>query len=692
MRFYPRKAPRKKADIIVDKIASGKCDDVAISELKVAVAEIAEPEELQRVSWAVLDIAMNSTNLTAAGYALKSMLLFMPMAEDIENALDNRVLTLVEDKSAVSNKILIEGISGYARERVAGDIDRSAVFIPAMLLFLEEASGTTASISYEVLMKAAGYRPEFFEPYAALLTRELGSINNSTRVYAARIITKLARTHPEYMAEAEKTLLHISTFYPDAEVKSAAAEAYQAITQNRAPPQEPDNTPQQKFDSTGGLADIMRKKASVREKSQNGDSRIDNRLLSLAANFARKSDMRNGKAQDNGTPKGRAGSHDHDDSEAMDKIIDDFSEIAGVITGSADSDREEKPAEEKISKEEAELRDMVAKVKMDFSESAESLLDSLGMKHLHKDQQGELQDGETGPVDQEAAAEPMTHQHIPEVEIAAADVEVPGATGAMSEMAENTTAVAEENTDHNEIANATIEIADEPDSSVPVSSKPEMPLEPAVAELSAPVEEMTAEAPAAEVVPEKAAEAPELPAQSSTADSPDVQEKAPVFTPRAIKSPIIPEGVRISAVKFRTLDQNKKQQQPQAKVSIKPHIKPLNRTPRDISKMVQQRPQAAAAAQQTENQTVKADAVQASVADSQQNVENVAAEPTQCPSCGEKITGDQQYCLKCGTDLKSLKVRCPRCSQINAKDTGTCVRCGARLVKGPAAAKQPDIL
>lgn len=687
MRFYPRKAPRKKADILVDKIASGKCDEVAIRELKVAVAEIAEPEELQRVSWAVLDIAMNSTNLTAAGYALKSLLLFMPMAEDIENALDNRVLTLVEDKSAVSNKILIEGIAGYARERVAGDIDRSAIFIPAMLLFLEEASGTTASISYEVLMKAAGYRPEFFESYAALLTRELGSINNSTRVYAARIITKLARTHPEYMADAEKTLLHISTFYPDAEVKSAAAEAYQTITQNRVPPQEPDTTPQQKYDSTGGLADIMRKKASVREKSQNGDSRIDNRLLSLAANFARKSDMRNGKAQDNGTPKGKAGSHDHDDSEAMDKIIDDFSEIAGVITGSADNDHEEKPAEEKISKEEAELRDMVAKVKMDFSESAESLLDSLGMKHLHKEQQGELQDGETGPVEQEAAAEPKTQQ-MPETEIVATSEEVPEATEVIPEMTDDSAAAPEESIEHQEVSSSTEESADEPESNTSISAQPDTPQEMATAELSAPVEEMAAEAPAVEVVPEKTAEAQELPAQSSTADSSDITEKAPVFTPRATRSPIIPEGVRISSVKFRTLDQSKKQQPP-AKVSIKPHIKPLNRTPRDISKMVQQRPQAAV---DTKPADGKVDAVQASVADSQQDVENAAAEPTQCPSCGEKITGDQQYCLKCGTDLKSLKVRCPRCSQINAKDTGTCVRCGARLMKGPAAAKQPDII
>ena len=85
------------------------------------------------------------------------------------------------------------------------------------------------------------------------------------------------------MIVAEKTLLHISTFYPDAEVKSAAAEAYQKITQNRAPSlPEQDIPAQPAHDSTGGLADIMRKKASTRDKIQGGDSRIDNRLLSLA--------------------------------------------------------------------------------------------------------------------------------------------------------------------------------------------------------------------------------------------------------------------------------------------------------------------------------------------------------------------------------------------------------------------------
>jgi hypothetical protein len=212
MRFYTRKAPRKKADILIDKLASGKCDDLVVSELKVTIAEIADQEELQRISWAILDIVMTSSNNNAVAYALKSLMLFLPIGEDIECALDNRVLILVEEKTTASNKQLIEAIALYAYNRTSEDTDRSMPFIPALILFLEECSGTAAAISYEVLIHVAAERPEFYELHTALLTRELGSINNVTRIYTARIINQLAKTHPEYMAEAEKTLLHLSTF------------------------------------------------------------------------------------------------------------------------------------------------------------------------------------------------------------------------------------------------------------------------------------------------------------------------------------------------------------------------------------------------------------------------------------------------------------------------------------------------
>lgn len=708
MRFYTRKAPRKKADILIDKLASGKCDDLVVSELKVAVDEESDPEELQRITGAVLDIVMNSSNNNAVAYALKSLMMFLPMGEDIESALDNRALMLVEDKSMASNKQLIEAISLYVYQRTSDNTDTSRPFIPALLPFLEECSGAAAAISYEVLIYVAAERPEFFEQHTALLTKELGSINNATRVYSARIITQLAKTHPEYMAEAEKTLLHLSTFYPDAEVKSAAAEAYQTIRKNQTQhQQEPDVTPQFRSDSTGGFADIMRRKASDTDKKQGTESRIDNRLLSLAANFARKSDMRNGQTRVKAESR-----VDNTDSEAMDKIMDDFSEIAGVITGNQDDEPgsgEVRPAEEKISREEAELRDMVAQVKIDFSESAESLLDSLGMKHLHRDQLYKVQEAYAGkdsktavPVHQDTAEKGagiesrVTQGQVGEPQVIR---ETNGQT-MPAEMADSRPKFEEvgprraekSNLDHHKFIDSIEKMISETDINAyvedPITIEPQMstpvePLESAVVLTTDTIEENFTEN-----IDNKLME----PVQNDTDGKPDQPEKViPSMMPKAIKAPVIPEGVRISAVKFKTLDMSKKQ--PPAKISIKPHIKPLNRTPRDINKIAQQRSQTSATVQPDEGNTLndsKADIELQNAAATQPKTENSTADTPVCPSCNEKIVGDSQFCLKCGADLKSQKIRCTRCSQINTRETSSCVRCGARMMKSQV--KQPDML
>ena len=708
MRFYSRKAPRKKADILIDKLASGKCDDLVVSELKVTIAEVSDQEELQRISWAILDIVINSSNNNAVAYALKSLMLFLPIGEDIEGALDNRVLILVEDKSMASNKQLIEAIALYAYKRTSEDTDRSMPFIPALLLFLEECNGTAAAISYEVLIHVAAERPEFFEPHTALLTRELGSINNATRIYTARIITQLAKIHPEYMVEAEKTLLHLSTFHPDAEVKSAAAEAYQTIRQNQVEHLPESAMPvQSKSDSTGGFAEIMRRKASDTDKKQVGESRIDNRLLSLAANFARKSDMRNGQTRVKAESR-----VDNTDNEAMNQIMDDFSEIAGVITGNQDDEsrgREVKPAEEKISKEEAELRDMVAQVKMDFSESAESLLDSLGMKHLHKDQMFKVQKA-TSTILEPTVTEPV--QQDMQEEIAASEShelegliveqqiidETSGLTAPVyaadtkSNFEEVSPITAEKGLDHQEIIDSIEKMITEANSGTnvedPLALEPQTstPLEPLLA--SDVLTDKTRE----ETLQEKADNPVLQPVQDVTSTPAQPEKIIPVSVPKATKAPVIPEGVRISAVKFKTLDLNKKQ--PPAKISIKPHIKPLNRTPRDINKIAQQRSQATATGQPSEGnvQNIRTNAELQNTVAPQPKAENSTVETPVCPSCNEKIAGDSQYCLKCGTDLKSQKVRCIRCSQINARETSTCVRCGAKLTKGPSQIKQQDML
>ncbi|HMK47614.1 MAG TPA: zinc ribbon domain-containing protein [Methanocella sp.] len=410
MKLYPKKVPRKKAAILVDKVASGKSDNLIVSELKVAIDEVTDQEERRQISSILMDIAMKSDNFISVGYALKSVMLFFPMPAETEKALDDRVLALTTDKKAISNRVLVDAIADYLKERISINAEIATRYMPLLIAFLDEPGGTASKTSYETLNNLAAIYPETFKPHTSLLTKNLGSINNTTRIYTARIITTLGCTRPEYVADTEKTLLNLSTFYPDGEVKSAAAEAHQIITKGRTPTlTEPsdqatpttnkdnnDNTTttttaettiqtntndnnsnttttaettiqtNTSGDSTASQIDVAQKKKDDRDKNTGNGNRKDSRLLSIAASFGRKSNVKNAQsktAAENTKPvnkkedKKTEVNAQEPDNEVMDKIIDDFSEIADVITGGISvkpepDSLESKPAE--VTKPEAE--------------------------------------------------------------------------------------------------------------------------------------------------------------------------------------------------------------------------------------------------------------------------------------------------------------------------------------------------
>lgn len=47
-----------------------------------------------------------------------------------------------------------------------------------------------------------------------------------------------------------------------------------------------------------------------------------------------------------------------------------------------------------------------------------------------------------------------------------------------------------------------------------------------------------------------------------------------------------------------------------------------------------------------------------------------------CPFCGDKVSGDEQFCDKCG---KSLYSQCKSCKTINTGDSKFCKKCGKEL-------------
>ncbi len=385
MRFYSRKAPQKKSDMLIERISTGKCDDLVVSELKVAASEFTDPSEMEHLVTSLLDIALKSGNPVSIAYAIKSLLAFHPLTAGLEDDLEKRALALVADHSATSNRQLQEAIADLLYIRVSERVETARPFIGALVRFLDERSGRGGTAAYNTLMIVAANRPEYFDGQTAPLIKMLGSINNLTRIETSKIIAVLALSHPEYVAGAEKTLLDLSSFNPDGELKNAASEAHQILSGRLYPDEKrpyDDSAKRNRYEEeqSGGLAEIMRRKMG-KDKKVTYDSRIDKRLLSLATNFARKADRAykiDGESQ---------AAYDENETEAMSRVMDDFSEIAESIKAQAvpaEAPAAQAAADGTDTAEEAELRMMMEKVQDDFSITAGSILDAIGMGHLAK--------------------------------------------------------------------------------------------------------------------------------------------------------------------------------------------------------------------------------------------------------------------------------------------------------------------
>jgi hypothetical protein len=128
----------------------------------------------------------------------------------------------------------------------------------------------------------------------------------------------------------------------------------------------------------------------VKDKKVPYESRINQRLLSLATKFSRKGDRAY-------KTEGDVAGSEEADNEAINKIMDDFSDIAQSIKAEGEPARQVAKAEvaqpqapePQESPEEAELRRVMEKVKDDFSINAGSIPDALGMGHLAKKEMDE---------------------------------------------------------------------------------------------------------------------------------------------------------------------------------------------------------------------------------------------------------------------------------------------------------------
>ncbi len=656
MRFYSRKAPKKKSDMLIERVSTGKCDDLMVGELKVAASEFTDPTEMEHLITGLMDIAMKSGNPISIAYAIKSLLALRPLTAGLEDDLEKRALELTADKAAISTRQLQEAIAELLYIRVSERVERAQPFIGALVLFLDERMGKGATVAYNTLMIVAANQPELFEGQISPIIKMLGSINKATRIETCKIIAVLAMSHPEYLESAEKTLLDISSFNPDGEVKNAASEAYQILTGRLQSAQKsvPDDRARRNHyeeQQAGGLAEIMRRKA-VKDIKQTGDNRVDKRLLSLASSFTRKGD-RAYKIEGESPAE-----FEKNETQAISRIMDDFSEIAESIKA------ESRPAETPVaevaaangadSAEEAELRMVMEKVQDDFSITAGSILNAIGMGHLAKKtvmdevkpRTAEIASTERQRRTRNVRPNLIWSTRVPEKPQAKKDVEEEEINP--KEFIESIESIIKGIDNLQPGLPATPDTAAEP--VAPVNAEADI--------VAAPEENPAAYAPPNDNIQQ--ADTVEKTQVMSPVEIVKSEKPAPVERPeeqeKRARPPIVPQGVRISAMKFKTTDQSKSKKPAPAKISIKTHIKPLSKSPVDAIKNTQPRQHPMANAPE-----IKTDDTNGYVI---------------CHSCNTRMPDDSQRCAICGSDLKEPKIRCRKCGEIIPRQAGKCTRCG----------------
>ncbi len=246
---------------VLQSISIGEWDDSTIKQLQDLVSEMSgdDVKSLADILMTNLvkfpdDVAV----LIGSVEALES-LPFLPKAKN--EFIITLLLSLLKApgnrKDALERKTLKREIIRFLLFFVSEDDSYAKHMMPELILALDENIGPAASGVFHVLQHLAVERPEYFERYSAALIKQLGSINKSTRAESAKLIGIIAKVHPEYVSSSMPFLQSLASFYPDAQVKRNANEAYQII-QNSVK-REPVAPSVNKTTSEGkGLADIMK--------------------------------------------------------------------------------------------------------------------------------------------------------------------------------------------------------------------------------------------------------------------------------------------------------------------------------------------------------------------------------------------------------------------------------------------------
>ncbi len=224
--IWPRN-PRKKARSILKKIESGQASYINIASLA---------ELLDKKPSMVPEVIRTLTSLIEKGdiKACSSAIAALNMAaeKDIEMVADSESVIvgcirrwekdLQEDCMLNFLEILLKIYQKYP--------ERMNIAVSELFMCLENASAIVREDAYFLLALLTATHPEFFRGRSKELIRVLNGLNVDERIYACRLIKKLAEKDPIMVADTYDVLEDLRLNHPYGNLRSEAAYAVENLT------------------------------------------------------------------------------------------------------------------------------------------------------------------------------------------------------------------------------------------------------------------------------------------------------------------------------------------------------------------------------------------------------------------------------------------------------------------------------
>ena len=220
-------------DGILEIISLGESDDHTLDKLESLVASMSDDDVKSLADALMTNLVKYPDNINVLTGSVKALevLPFLPQAKNefIITLLLSLMKAPVNKKDSLQRKALKIEVVRFLLFFVSENDHNATLMMPELIATMDDSHAGISSSIFHALHKLALEKPEYFENHSASLIKQLGSINKQTRAESAKLIGVIARTHPEYVSKAMPFLQSLASFYPDAQVKRNANEAYQII-------------------------------------------------------------------------------------------------------------------------------------------------------------------------------------------------------------------------------------------------------------------------------------------------------------------------------------------------------------------------------------------------------------------------------------------------------------------------------